>query len=337
MEHARKMVIVPEDSLHRIQHEQTQQQENEEEQSKSSLLTTRTPGTFASRLDESMYELLNSAYPKDERSRWKLYNQVLHRYLNVMGRSSLRVDSEEKIEETLNETEGDGGSYDNLESIVSDIPPRYREKAKLLLQRVTSSSRRFTWDPRSGLVSIDDDIIPNSNISDLMNDFARNRKTEKAIGRERVARFFQEINVPKSLIGNYTLRRDRQNSTSSNETFVSFNNERTLRPTPMRTSSPQKKKKTQSLTQNTTQKDLSTEDTAEIREKTKRAKARKSLKEYRVSLRDILHKNNRNTSPEPMNRKRDRPDTPMPSTSSRSQLPKRRRSKSWESIFLSKK
>ena len=44
--------------------------------------SVRTPGTALKRLDAEMWRILNSATPTDENDRWKLFKEVLQRYLH---------------------------------------------------------------------------------------------------------------------------------------------------------------------------------------------------------------------------------------------------------------
>jgi hypothetical protein len=59
---------------------------------------------------------------------------------------------------------------------------------------------RISWD-KSGVVSIDNNLVPGSNIIDLVNEVVRKRSTSKnPIGLQNFKLFLQEINIPKELI-----------------------------------------------------------------------------------------------------------------------------------------
>lgn len=63
---------------------------------------------------------------------------------------------------------------------------------------------RISWDGR-GTVTIDGDLLTDSNIIDLVNDVARSRKSVKAVGREEFARFLYESGIPLEFMGNSEL------------------------------------------------------------------------------------------------------------------------------------
>ena len=72
MEHAKKMILLPQASVERLQNTFTHDK----------IKSVQTPGSVTSRLDAEMSDILNSSTCKDEREKWSLYRQVLQRYLH---------------------------------------------------------------------------------------------------------------------------------------------------------------------------------------------------------------------------------------------------------------
>lgn len=206
--------------------------------------SVRTPGTALSRLDAEMWRILNLATPVDEDKRWKLYKEVLQRYLHFVqeAKKRLREDTQgngEDINDEQNEDtnldvddnefmetstlissgRGDGSassssssfgkkraqSAEMIKKILDSVPKSYRDKARALLKYLIDiPSSKISWD-RRGLVTIDGSVITGSNISELINDAIRERKTVKATGRIQFARLLRDIGTPSNLIGNRDL------------------------------------------------------------------------------------------------------------------------------------
>lgn len=80
MQHARKMVLVPEDSINKIHQNIQNDTVVKEIQEQPILRTVQTPGTNLTRLDAELSEILNSD-EANEHIKWKNYQQVLQRYL----------------------------------------------------------------------------------------------------------------------------------------------------------------------------------------------------------------------------------------------------------------
>jgi len=245
MEKAKKMVLISTENLEkmqRMQQQQNQQSENVNNTENDNNKSVRTPGTPLSRLDAEMCRILNLSTPTDEGERWKMYKEVLQRYLYFVrdakkrfhkdSRGALNGDGDDKTEQdedmyledddtsefshTLISSVGDGGgggdanSFEKkrdqpeemIKNIIESVPKTYRYKAHTLLKYLLDApSSKIGWD-RQGLVTINGAVVTGSNISDLINDAIRERKTVKAIGRVQFARLLQDINTPSSLIGN---------------------------------------------------------------------------------------------------------------------------------------
>lgn len=66
------MVLLPKESVERLQGTHDN----------GLLRSVQTPGTFTSRLDAEMDEILHSPTSKDEREKWSRYRQLLKHYLH---------------------------------------------------------------------------------------------------------------------------------------------------------------------------------------------------------------------------------------------------------------
>lgn len=242
MEKAKKMVLISTENLEKMQ--QMQQQQNHQSENVNNTendnnKSVRTPGTPLSRLDAEMCRILNLSSPSDEGERWKMYKEVLQRYLYFVrdakkrfrkdSRGTLNDEADDKTEQdedmyledddtteftrTLINSIGDGGDADSfgkkrdqsaemIKNIIESVPKTYRYKAHTLLKYLLDApASKIAWD-KQGLVTINGAVVTGSNISDLINDTIRERKTVKAIGRVQFARLLHDINIPPALIGN---------------------------------------------------------------------------------------------------------------------------------------
>ena len=87
------------------------------------------------------------------------------------------------------------------EMIVRGIPKNMKTRAQALLARLKEREDAITWDER-GQVILRGDLIPKSNISDLISDAMRSRKHFNPVGVQQFYDVLYEINVPKDLVRN---------------------------------------------------------------------------------------------------------------------------------------
>ena len=207
MEHSRKMVLVPQDSIGKLfgaSETGNFQNYNKNYDNSKNIDTTQTPGSHLTRLDSEMSEILNSN-EFDERTKWTKYQQTLQRYLTYLEnlRNSVNTAESKIQQETLIGV--------SIDTITSSVPVTYRRKAELLLQYLKnpSISSRITWNNK-GVVSIDNRVLDGSNIIDLINDVVRSRKGVKAIGRDHFSWFLRDIGMPLEFIGNMSLYKESQ-------------------------------------------------------------------------------------------------------------------------------
>ena len=87
------------------------------------------------------------------------------------------------------------------EMIVRGIPKNMKTRAQALLARLREKEDVIAWDER-GQVILKGDLIPKSNISDLVSDAMRSRKHFNPVGVQQFYDILHEINVPKDLVRN---------------------------------------------------------------------------------------------------------------------------------------
>lgn len=220
MEHARKMVLIPEETFRKTnsmpeympQHQTQDQGECHEDTNK--IKSVQTPGTVLSRLDSEMYKILNfsnkSAYDK-----WQLYSQVLHRFLQFLKDDYDELNTESISNVDRNDDEIDEKKFISSQDrhIIKTVPQKYRDKAAQLISRLHQAGQhQIFWD-ENDRVSIDGQKIEGSNIVDLINDAMRWRKTvAKPVGREQFSHLIEKIGVPKEFIGNEKFWNKNQNA-----------------------------------------------------------------------------------------------------------------------------
>lgn len=184
MEHAHKLILLPRDSVDKLQESQKQE-----------IKSVQTPGNEMTRLDAEMSEILNMT-TIDDSEKWKRYQQVLQRFLRMVENSH--------VNQILQSVQPDKSSQNGItdDAIVNTVPIRYRSKAQLLLNSLHNAPNKvISWDNK-GVVTVNGSPIPRSNIIDLINEAMRARKTVNPVGRDQFARLLEEINAPRECIGN---------------------------------------------------------------------------------------------------------------------------------------
>lgn len=220
MERARKMVIIPEETLTRMQQQQQQQQVSDGIEN-----SAQTPGDATSRLDNEMFEILNTKKFSSNEDKCKQYLQVLRRYLfhkknygREDGSGGGDVDGSRDTLDTIDST------FTPLseEAILEGVPKAHVQKARVLLaQWRMNEPDRLKWD-NAGRVNIDGKTIPGSDIIELLNDALKKKKKkgintgraqvskeeeegedgDEPVGRFQFAKFIGSSETPIDLIGN---------------------------------------------------------------------------------------------------------------------------------------
>lgn len=238
MERAKKMALISLENLERMQRQLQQQQQpsaieepkentRNSENSEIANNSVRTPGTPLSRLDAEMSRILNSPSPHNEDERWKMYKEVLWRYLHFVRAARNHEDTRNAGEEDENVADTrEGESLDpsssqlersltikrnltmleSISKIAESVPKTYRADARLLTRYLLDKAvpNRINWNER-GVVTIDGNVVKDSNIADLINDAMRERKTVKAVGRVQFAQLLRDLNTPSILVKNSKL------------------------------------------------------------------------------------------------------------------------------------
>ena len=103
----------------------------------------------------------------------------------------------------------------SIKEIVESVPKSYRKHAHLLMKHLFQKAvpDRISWDEH-GIVIIDGNVV-NSNITDLISDVMRERKTVKAMGRNQFAQLLRALNIPSTLMRNKRLLSTRGDSINS--------------------------------------------------------------------------------------------------------------------------
>lgn len=213
MEHARKMVVVPVERLNNLQSSLTSPAEaSAQRPSSGNVKSIQTFGNNLSRLDNEMYEILNSKYYDDDYKKMKDYLQVLTRYLHFKNgeRNNSFKTRPHNIKNKVNKENL------NTYTILESIPKSYASKAVQLLNLLEKNDEIY-WD-ESGVVTIRGNTVVDSNITELLNNALRNRKSiSKPTGWEKFVEFVKEAQVPSNLLGNSEILNEKTKKTKKSE------------------------------------------------------------------------------------------------------------------------
>ena len=219
------MVLVPESFYDRI--EQKQKHET------SPIVTNMI------KADSEMSNILQRSDMDDEQKQ-KLYYANLERYLNLKQEKDKQIPT---VQLALKDNEKDGGEkLPTLETttlsdslIVDGIPKTMQQRAISILNRLKTRPDIISWD-KFGQVTLDGVEIPHSNISDLLSDAVRGRKTFNPIGSKDFFRVLSKMNIPRDLVRNEERWKQAQLKSSSEDEEVVYTSPLTRRlSTPKRT------------------------------------------------------------------------------------------------------
>lgn len=203
MEHARKLVLLPRESLERMQ----------QLLGNNGIKSVQTPGTTLDRLDAEMSDILTSSKSKkDDREKWDEYNRALQRYLHfnnsVTGRKL-----DDFVDDTPIKKVGEDFKKEEESFIVTAIPKTFKTTATNLIRHLKRCGG-VTWNTK-GAVAINGSVLHGANIIDLVGDAMRDRKREPPPGREQFAAALRDAHVPREFIGNKRLWEEITAATSS--------------------------------------------------------------------------------------------------------------------------
>lgn len=158
------------------------------------LNTPITDNPSVDNIESDMNKVLHDPH-LDDRMKWPQYQQMLQR--NQFFRDQMRQPMEIPIIEQPSTSE----RKENFgEEILRIIPKAYKTKGELLFKRLCESDL-ITWD-NNGTVSINTVTLPGSNITDLVCDVIRSKKSGNPSGWQQFLEFLRAINIPQELIGN---------------------------------------------------------------------------------------------------------------------------------------
>ena len=200
MNHTRRMVLVPENTLERLQQRQQ-------------ILTPPVTQTLKN-LESQMGDILESKQLGDE-EKAKLYNQVLQRYLTYYDQRKgqpLHVKlTTPKTTETPKPVENaestEEASPDNSlptaveQEVMKSVPKIYKAGARQLLDKIKKHQDVLHWNDKGELL-YENKPIPGSHVVDLVNDTLRHRKGFEPVGWSVFARGLARMNVPENLVRN---------------------------------------------------------------------------------------------------------------------------------------
>ena len=202
MDHTRRMILVPENTLERLQQRQQ-------------ILTPPVTQTLKN-LDSEMSDILSSKQLDDE-AKATLYNQALQRYLTYYDQrkgqplhvklttpkpveSPRPEESEETSEEPTAEAETIPTSAVEQE-VMKSVPKLYKAGARQLLDKIKEHRDVLNWNEKGELM-YENKPITGSHVVDLVNDMLRHRKGFEPVGWSVFARGLARLNVPENIVRN---------------------------------------------------------------------------------------------------------------------------------------
>ncbi len=166
MNHAKRMVLVPENTLERLQQRQH-------------ILTPPVTQTLKN-LDSEMTAILSSKQLDDE-EKAKLYNQVLQRYLtyydqrkgqplHVKLTTAKSVETPKPEESKEKETSKDSSEFETIptaveQEVMKSVPKLYKTGARQLLDKIKENRDLLHWNDKGELM-YENKPIPGSHVVD---------------------------------------------------------------------------------------------------------------------------------------------------------------------------
>lgn len=155
--------------------------------------------TQISSLDDEMQKILKDLSLTPD-VKFKLYNQVLHKY------STLMQEQNKPIQVEIKETKPAVTKNEYVLEKVKKNLPKGKLDAGTRLANFLTNSNSISWNDKNELV-IDGTLIPHSNIESILNYASRDVRRDPPRGWDTFLRWLADENVPKSAIGN---RKGRQ-------------------------------------------------------------------------------------------------------------------------------
>ncbi len=202
MNHARKMVLVPEQTLERLQQ-------------KRHVNTTPLTDRLTS-LDHDMQNDLKSDELTDE-EKVRHHIQTLQNYLTYYNKRktepfTVHLQSKEKRSEPATEStskekkDDEDKEEDKVEQeILRSLPKALKQRGQLLINKIKENPEVMKWDSRGQLV-FQDQPVSGTHVVDLVGDFLRARKGFDPVGWETFAQGLAKMNTPEDLVRNQARR-----------------------------------------------------------------------------------------------------------------------------------
>ena len=177
------------------------------------LETLRTPKQSPSEptlrdLDAEMTSILDIS-DIDVSEKVRLHNQTLLRH-NDMNKTHAKKPTLVVVvnDEKVGNEENNDDENDTLSEIVATMLKSLQLKARMLTARL---KKMVDWNDRGELLHEGVAIaIPGSNITDLVHDLVRRRKTFEPVGWQQLAGQLRGSNIPMELVGNVARRQHIQ-------------------------------------------------------------------------------------------------------------------------------
>lgn len=199
MNYAKKMVLVPEHTLERLQKRQNVS---------TPPLTARLNG-----LDHDIQDVLDdNQLTKDEKVRQ--YSQALQNYLtyynqrkdqpiNVKIQPPKKKSNEDTAQEAQSEQESTEPLPPSIErEIIQALPRTLKDRGKMLLEKIKENPDVMKWDERGQLV-FEGKPLKGSHIIDLIKDSLRtSKKSTPPLGYDWFTRGLAKMNAPDHLVVN---------------------------------------------------------------------------------------------------------------------------------------
>lgn len=186
MEHCKKLVLVPHESIAKL-HERP---------------AGRTSEDVMNDLDKEMHKILKQK--ADDSEKWKLYDQALQKYLyfvNEQKKPALLFAPE--INESKNVEASRANEPHFKDKLLALIPDKFKKSASFLFDHLsTQGARKFIrWDS-NGKTLVGDETLPS--IIDLISDAVRTRKTSQLGAKEKdiFLGVLKSLDTPLQVIGN---------------------------------------------------------------------------------------------------------------------------------------
>lgn len=179
MEFSKKFVLVPEDRVQDTEH--------------------------LSELDQRMKSILQSKdLSEDEKA--TLYLQVLQKYTYFSTEKKMEPEPELIPPDNIS-IPVKSEKEDLEEKMMNTVPVRFKDTAKEIYQFL-KDQQFFKWNSKGELI-YKEEIVPGSNIVNLINDFLRNRKHIPS-GRTVFLKALNEVQLPELLDVNKKLYKDNK-------------------------------------------------------------------------------------------------------------------------------